>query len=89
MITDRAPGLFHSSTMSSTTSNAASSTAKLGNRIGTFKALKSSAPSQSNWLANLLVTAKVITAAAECLPFPYVRGVFGTVVVVLETVEVW
>jgi hypothetical protein len=32
--------------------------------------------------------AKAITAGAECIPFPYVKGVFGTVVVILETVEV-
>ncbi|KAJ7850239.1 hypothetical protein B0H13DRAFT_2401391 [Mycena leptocephala] len=31
----------------------------------------------------------MITAAGECLPFPYVKGAFGMVVILLETVEVW
>jgi hypothetical protein len=31
----------------------------------------------------------MITAAGECLPFPYVKGAFGIVVIFLETVEVW
>ncbi|KAJ7348471.1 hypothetical protein DFH08DRAFT_743874 [Mycena albidolilacea] len=43
--------------------------------------------SPSDWLANSLLTARMITAAAECAPFPYVKGVFGAVVVLLETVE--
>ncbi|KAJ7433521.1 P-loop containing nucleoside triphosphate hydrolase protein [Mycena galericulata] len=34
-----------------------------------------------------LLTAKAITAAAECAPLPYIKGVFGTVVILLETVE--
>ncbi|KAJ7467683.1 hypothetical protein FB451DRAFT_1369325 [Mycena latifolia] len=41
----------------------------------------------SDWLETSLTTAKAVTAAAECIPFPYVKGVFGTVVVILETVE--
>ncbi|KAJ6535373.1 hypothetical protein DFH09DRAFT_1404452 [Mycena vulgaris] len=40
-----------------------------------------------NWLANSLLAAKTITAAAECAPFPYIKGVFGLVVILLETVE--
>ncbi|KAJ7484108.1 hypothetical protein FB451DRAFT_1363712 [Mycena latifolia] len=52
----------------------------------------SSSPQQqgganSDWLATSLVTAKAVTAGAECLPFPYVKGVFGTVVMILETIE--
>ncbi|KAJ7437947.1 hypothetical protein FB451DRAFT_1304746 [Mycena latifolia] len=43
--------------------------------------------SNSDWLATSLVTAKAVTAGAECLPFPYVKGVFGTMVIILETIE--
>ncbi|KAJ7144353.1 hypothetical protein C8R44DRAFT_725297 [Mycena epipterygia] len=39
------------------------------------------------WLETLLFTAKTITAGANALPFPYVQGVFETVVFLLETVE--
>ncbi|KAJ6607831.1 hypothetical protein B0H10DRAFT_538833 [Mycena sp. CBHHK59/15] len=40
-----------------------------------------------DWLANFILTAKTITAAAELLPFPYVKGVFGAVVPILEAVQ--
>ncbi|KAJ7854241.1 hypothetical protein B0H13DRAFT_1189095 [Mycena leptocephala] len=43
--------------------------------------------SKSDWLAPTIVAAKMITAASECLPFPYVKGAFKTVVILLETVE--
>ncbi|KAJ6523535.1 hypothetical protein DFH09DRAFT_198317 [Mycena vulgaris] len=49
--------------------------------------LKLSSQSKSDWLAGSLTTAKLIAAGADCIPFPYVKGVFGTVVVILETVE--
>ncbi|KAJ7027411.1 hypothetical protein C8F04DRAFT_1238095 [Mycena alexandri] len=48
---------------------------------------KASAKSKSEWLAPAILTAKTITAAAECVPFPYIKGVSGTVVILLETVE--
>ncbi|KAJ7703681.1 hypothetical protein B0H17DRAFT_1194168 [Mycena rosella] len=35
----------------------------------------------------MIFNAKAITAGAESLPFPYVKGVFGTAVFFLETVE--
>ncbi|KAJ7101133.1 hypothetical protein C8R44DRAFT_859275, partial [Mycena epipterygia] len=50
----------------------------------------SSKPSQSSnpvWLEALLFNAKMITAGADALPFPYVKGVFGTVVFLLEAVQ--
>ncbi|KAJ7089127.1 hypothetical protein C8R44DRAFT_441268 [Mycena epipterygia] len=47
----------------------------------------SSIKSDSDWLATSLLTARAVTAAAECIPFPYVKGVFGTFVIILETVE--
>ncbi|KAJ7811758.1 hypothetical protein B0H13DRAFT_2294587 [Mycena leptocephala] len=43
--------------------------------------------SKSDWLAPTIVAARMITAASECLPFPYVKGAFGMVVILLETVE--
>ncbi|KAJ6476787.1 hypothetical protein DFH09DRAFT_1108736 [Mycena vulgaris] len=43
--------------------------------------------SETDWLGPALLTAKAITAGAECVPFPYVKGAFGTVVILLETVE--
>ncbi|KAJ7101785.1 hypothetical protein C8R44DRAFT_747221 [Mycena epipterygia] len=39
------------------------------------------------WLQTLLFNAKMITAGANALPFPYMKGVFSTVVFLLETVE--
>ncbi|KAJ7106921.1 hypothetical protein C8R44DRAFT_885610 [Mycena epipterygia] len=49
--------------------------------------LDSSFGSKADWLANSLLTAKTISAAAKLIPFPYVKGVFETVVSLLETVE--
>ncbi|KAJ7468128.1 hypothetical protein FB451DRAFT_389303 [Mycena latifolia] len=43
--------------------------------------------SKSDWLGPALLAAKAITAGAECVPFPYVKGAFGMIVVLLETVE--
>ncbi|KAJ7104960.1 P-loop containing nucleoside triphosphate hydrolase protein, partial [Mycena epipterygia] len=42
---------------------------------------------RADWLEISLLTAKAITAAAECVPFPYVKGVCGTAVALLETIE--
>ena len=44
--------------------------------------------SKSDWVRISLVAAKTFAAAAEFAPFPYVQGVFGTFVAILETVEV-
>ncbi|KAJ6468167.1 hypothetical protein DFH09DRAFT_506627 [Mycena vulgaris] len=66
------------------TSSSPSHTPAKGTRI--FK-VKLSSQSKSDWLAASLTTAKVIAAGAECIPFPYVKGVFGMVVIILETVE--
>ncbi|KAJ7467964.1 hypothetical protein FB451DRAFT_1481208 [Mycena latifolia] len=44
--------------------------------------------SKSEWLGPALLAAKTITAGAECVPFPYVKGAFGMIVVLLETAEV-
>ncbi|KAJ7734885.1 hypothetical protein B0H16DRAFT_151648 [Mycena metata] len=48
---------------------------------------KAPSDSKSQWIAAAILTAKTITAAAECAPFPYIKGVSGTVVILLETVE--
>ncbi|KAJ7099213.1 hypothetical protein C8R44DRAFT_747896 [Mycena epipterygia] len=39
------------------------------------------------WLEALLFNAKMITTGADALPFPYVKGIFGTVVFLLEAVQ--
>ncbi|KAJ7654227.1 hypothetical protein B0H17DRAFT_1214439 [Mycena rosella] len=46
-----------------------------------------SSSSSADWLEISLLTARTITAAAECAPFPYIKGAFGTAVIFLETVE--
>ncbi|KAJ7468120.1 hypothetical protein FB451DRAFT_1369151 [Mycena latifolia] len=43
--------------------------------------------SKSDWLGPALLAAKTITAGAACVPFPYVKGAFSVIVVLLETVE--
>ncbi|KAJ7083552.1 hypothetical protein C8R44DRAFT_753410 [Mycena epipterygia] len=48
------------------------------------KASQSSSPA---WLEALLFNAKLMTAGADAFPFPYVKGVFGTVVFLLEAVQ--
>ncbi|KAJ7093600.1 hypothetical protein C8R44DRAFT_890815 [Mycena epipterygia] len=48
---------------------------------------KFSPTSNPAWLETLLFNAKVITAGADALPFPYVKGVFSTVVFLLEAVQ--
>ncbi|KAJ7451925.1 hypothetical protein FB451DRAFT_1524481 [Mycena latifolia] len=70
----------------STTRNTASSSPPPGRNAKLLR-FKTSSQSKSDWLATSLVIAKAVTAAAECIPFPYVKGVFGTAVTILETVE--
>ncbi|KAJ7642598.1 hypothetical protein DFH06DRAFT_603443 [Mycena polygramma] len=48
---------------------------------------KRASSSQSDWLGPSIQAAKAITATTQLLPFPYVGGVVGTVVVVLEAIE--
>ncbi|KAJ7881694.1 hypothetical protein B0H13DRAFT_2540395 [Mycena leptocephala] len=43
--------------------------------------------SHVDWLGPSILTAKTVASAAEALPFPYVKAVFVSVVVLLETVE--
>ncbi|KAJ7265188.1 hypothetical protein C8J57DRAFT_1330964, partial [Mycena rebaudengoi] len=44
--------------------------------------------SSPDWLANLILTAKTIRAAAECLPFPYLKGALGPVIPILQALQV-
>ncbi|KAJ6571875.1 hypothetical protein B0H19DRAFT_671437 [Mycena capillaripes] len=41
----------------------------------------------SDWIGASLLTARTLMTATECTPFPFANGVFGIVVVLLETVE--
>ncbi|KAJ7088267.1 hypothetical protein C8R44DRAFT_892807 [Mycena epipterygia] len=50
-----------------------------------IQTVKPSAESTSDWLWTALLTARTISVATES--FPYLKGVFGTVLVLLETVE--
>ncbi|KAJ7278413.1 hypothetical protein C8J57DRAFT_1576978 [Mycena rebaudengoi] len=45
------------------------------------------ATTSPDWLANLILTAKMITAAAGFLPFPCVKGALSPVVPILEAVQ--
>ncbi|KAJ7191399.1 hypothetical protein GGX14DRAFT_600580 [Mycena pura] len=48
---------------------------------------QTAAKSKANWLGPALLTVRVATASAEVVPFPYVKGVFATIIAVLEAVE--
>lgn len=41
-----------------------------------------------NWLAHMILAVKTIAAGAEFIPLPYIRATFGTVIILLETVDV-
>ncbi|KAJ6540386.1 hypothetical protein B0H19DRAFT_1077798 [Mycena capillaripes] len=43
--------------------------------------------SSQDWLANLILIAKTITAATELTPIPYIKGAIGPVVPILEAIE--
>ncbi|KAK7042810.1 hypothetical protein R3P38DRAFT_2892308 [Favolaschia claudopus] len=49
--------------------------------------LVNTAISTNDWLARTIVAVKALAAGAEFIPFPYVRGAFGSVIVLLETVD--
>ncbi|KAJ7081517.1 hypothetical protein C8R44DRAFT_992293 [Mycena epipterygia] len=48
---------------------------------------KPTTTSNPAWLEALLFNAKMITASADAFPFPYVKGIFGTIVFLLEAVQ--
>ncbi|KAJ7433714.1 hypothetical protein B0H11DRAFT_752715 [Mycena galericulata] len=60
---------------------------KIGSTRPRFHAHSSSASSSQDWIGNFISTAKVISAGANYLPFPYVGIAFGTALNLLETVE--
>lgn len=51
-------------------------------------AVKAPSKATSNWVGTSLLTARAMAAGVGILPFPYVKGIFKTAVIVLETVEV-
>ncbi|KAJ7737792.1 hypothetical protein DFH07DRAFT_892912 [Mycena maculata] len=68
--------------------SATSTPAAAGSRSPpTQSASKASSFSSSDWIGPSLVAARALAAAGECLPVPYVQGVFDLVIVVFETVE--
>ncbi|KAJ7714259.1 hypothetical protein B0H16DRAFT_1702108 [Mycena metata] len=71
------------STTSPPTSGSPAPPTKGGTILRPFKAPPKS---KSDWLAPAILTARTITAAAECAPFPYIKGASGTVLILLETV---
>ncbi|KAJ7773906.1 hypothetical protein B0H16DRAFT_1362830 [Mycena metata] len=52
-----------------------------------FKTSSSRSTGKSDWLALSILTAKTAAAAGEFAPFPFIKGVFGTAVTLLEAVE--
>ncbi|KAJ7139189.1 P-loop containing nucleoside triphosphate hydrolase protein [Mycena epipterygia] len=48
---------------------------------------QSSPSSSPAWLETLIFNARVVTTGAEALPFPYVKGLLGMVVFLLDTVD--
>ncbi|KAJ7452801.1 hypothetical protein FB451DRAFT_1100594, partial [Mycena latifolia] len=72
--------------MSTTRSAAPSSPPPPGRGTKSLR-IKASSQSKSDWLVTSLVTAKAVIAAAECIPFPYVKDVLWTALTILETVE--
>jgi hypothetical protein len=87
--------LWHSSRPVMSSSRSSKSSPNSPQTVGGIKSQSSKTRSQgplaskSDWLAPTIVAARMITAASECLPFPYVKSAFGMVVILLETVEVW
>ncbi|KAJ7716785.1 hypothetical protein B0H16DRAFT_1701222 [Mycena metata] len=51
-----------------------------------LRPFKAPSKSKADWLEPAILAAKTITAAAECAPFPYIKGISGTVLILLETV---
>jgi ABC-type uncharacterized transport system permease subunit len=78
---------WHTTTIFMSASSSPNSGVAGASRKKFLRGFKSLAPS-SDWLAPLILTAETARAAAEFLPFPYVRGVFGVALILLETVEV-
>ncbi|KAJ7668844.1 hypothetical protein B0H17DRAFT_219425 [Mycena rosella] len=52
-----------------------------------FRSLQPSASRSSDWLGAMILSARAISAAADAIPLPYVKGVFGAAVFLLETIN--
>ncbi|KAJ7112081.1 hypothetical protein C8R44DRAFT_741810 [Mycena epipterygia] len=63
------------------------SASRAQNAVVSHPSSRPSLNSNPTWLETLLFNAKMITAGADGLAFPYVQGVFGTVVFLLEAVQ--
>ncbi|KAJ7081519.1 hypothetical protein C8R44DRAFT_754016 [Mycena epipterygia] len=57
------------------------------NAVVSHPSFKASLTFGPAWLEALLFNAKLIMAGADAFPFPYVKGIFGTVVFLLEAVQ--
>jgi hypothetical protein len=55
---------------------------------GTTTQPPKSSSSRSDWLSHCIHIAKILKEAADLIPVSYVKGAIGTVVILLETVEV-
>jgi hypothetical protein len=55
---------------------------------GTITQPLKSSSSRSDWLSHCIHIAKILKEAADLVPVTYVKGAVGTVVILLETVEV-
>ncbi|KAJ7655454.1 hypothetical protein B0H17DRAFT_1214030 [Mycena rosella] len=52
-----------------------------------LRPLQPSASPRSDWLGVMIINARAISAGADAIPLPYVKGVFGAAVFLLETVD--
>ncbi|KAJ7703585.1 hypothetical protein B0H17DRAFT_1194103 [Mycena rosella] len=71
----------------SSPSTASPSSSSQPGRKSLFRSLQPSASPSSDWLGAMILNARAISAAADTIPLPYVKGVFGTAVFLLETVD--
>lgn len=76
------------STMSASDMNAKASIPNKKKGGTTLPSLKSFS-SRSDWLSRCIQIAEILKEAADLVPGSYVKGAMGTVVILLETVEVW
>jgi hypothetical protein len=73
--------------MSASSTNAKTSIPNKKKGGTTLQPLKSSS-SRSDWLSHCIHVAKILKEAADLVPVSYVKGAVGTIVILLETVEV-
>ncbi|KAJ7765952.1 P-loop containing nucleoside triphosphate hydrolase protein, partial [Mycena maculata] len=71
----------------STTSPPNTRESRVTTKESTAPVTKTPSKSSVDWLGTSLLAAKTIAAGGEMLPFPYVKGAFDIVVIMLEIVE--